>query len=209
MTNNSKISLVQWTKLILNFAIVVLLFLILLLQLAKQSKALEERQLWKAGLNRECCHNYTAPIWHNYFHITYTQKAFTAISLQTAWFGDCITALLFLNELLLMKIPKYFYLNKKRLKLKIFTWLHVDKIKSTLDLLDLVMCPGHHPNLHQDTSKEQALYLGFNKEKAQKPRSRDNWDCWVQCGTTETRGTLCISGPFGTLSVSNQSPSTS
>lgn len=37
MTNNGKISLLQWTKLILNFAIVVLLFLILLLQLAKQS----------------------------------------------------------------------------------------------------------------------------------------------------------------------------
>lgn len=53
MTNNAKISLDQWTKLILNFATVVLLFLILLLWLTKQSKAPEERQTAMTSRNKQ------------------------------------------------------------------------------------------------------------------------------------------------------------
>lgn len=56
-----------------------------------------------------------------------------------------------------MKTSKYFYINENRLKLKIFPWLHVDEIKTTLDLFsDLMVCPGHNIKLRQDMSREQA-----------------------------------------------------
>lgn len=116
-------SLVQWSKLIPYFATVVLLVLILLLQLTKQSKAPAERQTTVKSRKKqtECCYDCTAPILHNYFHITHKQTSFAAISLQKAQFSVCISTPLSLNEFIVMKTSKYFNLNVKRLNLKIFT----------------------------------------------------------------------------------------
>lgn len=106
-----------------------------------QSKALGEKQkMVKRRKKQRMSQSYSSHFAQLLSHHSHP-KAFTAISLQKAW---VITTPLFLNELLLIKTSKYFYLNEKRLKLKIFTWLHVDEIKSTLDLLH----PGHTPKLH-------------------------------------------------------------
>lgn len=118
---------------------------------AKQSSSRDTNNCERSK-QTDCYSDCTAPILHNYCHITRTHTAFTAISLQQkAW--SCVCIWTTLNELVLMKTSEYFNLNVKRLKLIIFTWLHVGESKSTSELLDLVMCPGHNLSLHQDVSK--------------------------------------------------------
>lgn len=47
-----------------------------------------------------------------------------------------------------MKTLEHFNLNVKSLKLKIFMRAHAGEVKSIFELLELMMCLGHKPNLH-------------------------------------------------------------
>lgn len=113
MTNNSKMSLMQWPKLFPYFSTVVLLFLILLLQLAEQSSSRKANDCEKQE-QTECCHACTAPILHKPFHITQAQTASEAISLQKPQFSVHILTTLSLNEPIPMKISMYPNSNAKR-----------------------------------------------------------------------------------------------
>lgn len=68
-----------------------------------------------------------------------------------------------------MKTLEHFNLNVKSLKLKIFMWVHAGEVKSIFELLELMMCLGHKPNLHWNTSKEQPCILVSARRKQRNP----------------------------------------
>lgn len=62
----------------------------------------------------------------------------------------------------------------KSLKFENFTWVDTGEMKSTFELLVLMKCPGHNPNLHPDVSREQpCILVSARKTNKTKQKARN------------------------------------
>lgn len=166
MTNNDKMSLVQWTELIPYFTTVVLCFLILLLWITKQSKAPAERQTTVKSRNKqtECCYDCTVPILTNYFHITHTQTSFCGYrfvksSNQYLYF-NIISKWRHANGNI--QVCKSKYKETKAQNIHLTPCRQNQKHFWALGPSDV---PWPQPKLAPGHEQRTALYLAFNEEK--------------------------------------------
>lgn len=146
-----------------------------------------------------------AQLFSHYSHSdSFCSHQFAKSLIQCLYFNSFISKWTHTNENI-----RVFQSKCKETKTQIFTWLHAGEIKSTFELLDLVMCPGYNPNLHRNMSKEQPCILVSTRRKPRNPGQEMTRTAECSVASLKLQVPFVFQHHLVPYRFPNQSPSTS